>query len=128
MKLSNNLTIDNVYDSIISRHPGIWGYDYDQKAFIRRVLEEGLDVSIYAFPQYPGVLMQLLYEVMMFDDDFDINEFSADGTLNIEYLLLHHEDLSCRYRTLTRFSDVAREHILRRAPYYTKEKYDEINE
>lgn len=48
MKLSNNLTIDNVYDSIISRHPGIWGYDYDQKAFIRRVLEKGLDVSIYA--------------------------------------------------------------------------------
>ena len=48
MKLSNNLTIDNVYDSIVSRHPGIWGYDYEQKAFIRRVLEEGLDVSVYA--------------------------------------------------------------------------------
>lgn len=63
--------------------------------------------------------MQLLYELMMFDDDFDINEFSADGTLKIEYLLLHHEDLSCRYRALTRFSDVAREHVLRRAPYYT---------
>lgn len=51
MKLSNNLTIDNVYDSIISRHPGIWGYDYEQKAFIRRVLEEGLDAKYIANPR-----------------------------------------------------------------------------
>lgn len=50
MKLSNNLTIDNVYDSIVSRHPGIWGYDYEQKAFIRRVLEEGIDVKWYEDP------------------------------------------------------------------------------
>ena len=123
MKLSNNLTIESQMQAYRSK--GFMPVQLDQ---ILLGLESGLDVSIYAFPQYPGVLMQLLYEVMMFDEDFDINEFSADGTLKIEYLLLHHEDLSCRYRTLTRFSDVAREHILRRAPYYTKEKYDEINE
>lgn len=123
MKLTNNLSINSRMQKYMNQ--GFMPVQLDQ---ILSGLESGLDVSIYAFPQYPGVLMQLLYEVMMFDEDFDINEFSANGTLKIEYLLLHHEDLSCRYRTLTRFSDVAREHILRRAPYYTKEKYDEINE
>ena len=123
MKLTNNLSINSRMQKYMNQ--GFMPVQLDQ---IQLGLESGLDVSIYAFPQYPGVLMQLLYELMMFDGDFDINEFSADGTLKIEYLLLHHEDLSCRYRTLTRFSEVAREHILRRAPYYTKEKYDEINE
>lgn len=123
MKLSNNLTIESQMQAYRSK--GFMPVQLDQ---ILLGLESGLDVSIYAFPQYPGVLMQVLYELMMFDDDFDISKFSADGTLKIEYLLLHHEDLSCRYRMLSRFSDVAREHILRRAPYYTKEKYDEINE
>lgn len=123
MKLTNNLSINSRMQKYMNQ--GFTPMQLDQ---ILLGLESGLDVSIYAFPQYPGVLMQLLYELMMFDEDFDINEFSANGTLKIEYLLLHHEDLSCRYRMLTRFSDAAREHILRRAPYYTKEKYDEINE
>ena len=122
MKLSNNLSIKSHLQAYRSK--GFMPVQLDQ---ILLGLESGLDVSIYAFPQYPGVLMQLLYELMMFDDDFDISKFSADGTLKIEYLLLHHEDLSCRYRMLSRFSDVAREHILRRAPYYTKEKYNEAN-
>lgn len=52
MKLSNNLTTDNVYDSIVSRHPGIWGYDHDQKAFIRRVLEEGLEAKYLIDPRF----------------------------------------------------------------------------
>ena len=90
-------------------------------------LESGLDVSIYAFPQYPGVLMELLYELMMFDEDFDISKFSTNGKLSVEYLLTYHDSLSCRYRMLSRFSDAAREHILRNAPYYTKEKYNEAN-
>ena len=123
MKLANNLTIESQTQAYRSK-----GFTPMQLEQIQIGLESGLDVSIYAFPQYPGVLMQLLYEVMIFDEDFDINEFSANGTLKIEDLLLHHEDLSCRYRMLTRFSDATREHILRRAPYYTKEKYDEINE
>lgn len=123
MKLANNLTIESQMQ--VYRAQGFMPVQLDQ---ILLGLESGLDVSIYALPQYPGVLMQLLCEVMMFDEDFDINEFSANGTLKIEYLLLHHEDLSYRYRMLTRFSDATREHILRRAPYCTKEKYDEINE
>lgn len=62
MKLSNNLTIDNIYDSIISRHPGIWGYDYDQKAFIRRVLEEGLDAKYIANPRFSREQMVCIYQ------------------------------------------------------------------
>ena len=62
MKLSNNLTIDNVYDSIISRHPGIWGYDYDQKSFIRRVLEEGLDAKYIANPRFSREQMVCIYQ------------------------------------------------------------------
>lgn len=62
MKLSNNLTIDNVYDSIVSRHPGIWGYDYDQKSFIRRVLEEGLDAKYIANPRFSREQMVCIYQ------------------------------------------------------------------
>lgn len=62
LKLSNNLTIDNVYDSIVSRHPGIWGYDYDQKAFIRRVLEEGLDAKYIANPRLSREQMVCIYQ------------------------------------------------------------------
>lgn len=62
MKLSNNLTIDNVYNSIVSRHPGIWGYDYDQKAFIRRVLEEGLDAKYIANPRLSQEQMICIYQ------------------------------------------------------------------
>ena len=62
MKLSNNLTIDNIYDSIISRHPGIWGYDYEQKAFIRRVLEEGLDAKYIANPRFSREQMVCIYQ------------------------------------------------------------------
>ena len=62
MKLSNNLTIDNVYDSIVSRHPGIWGYDYDQKAFIRQVLEEGLDAKYIANPRFSREQMVCIYQ------------------------------------------------------------------
>lgn len=62
MKLSNNLTIDNVYDSIVSRHPGIWGYDYEQKAFIRRVLEEGLDAKYIANPRFSREQMVCIYQ------------------------------------------------------------------
>lgn len=113
MKLTNNLSIESQMQAYRAQDFG--PVQLDQ---ILLGLESGLDVSVYAHVQYPGVLMQLLYEVMMFDEDFDINKFSADGQLKIEYLLLHHEDLSCRYRMLSRFSDAAREHILRRAPYY----------
>lgn len=62
LKLSNNLTIDNIYDSIISRHPGIWGYDYEQKAFIRRVLEEGLDAKYVANPRLSQEQMVCIYQ------------------------------------------------------------------
>lgn len=62
MKLSNNLTIDNVYDSIVSRHPGIWGYDYEQKAFIRRVLEEGFDAKYVANPRFSREQMVCIYQ------------------------------------------------------------------
>lgn len=62
LKLSNNLTIDNVYDSIISRHPSIWGYDYEQKAFIRRVLEEGLDAKYIANPRFSREQMVCIYQ------------------------------------------------------------------
>ena len=114
MKLKNNLSIESQMQ--VYRAQGFMPVQLDQ---ILLGLESGLDISVYAHPQYPGVLMQLLYEVMMFDEGFDINEFSTDGTLKIEYLLLRHEDLSCRYRMLSRFNNGAREHILRNAPYYT---------
>ena len=113
MKLSNNLSIKSQMQAYRSK--GFMPVQLDQ---ILLGLESGLDVSIYAFPQYPGVLMELLYELMMFDDDFDISKFSTNGKLSVEHLLTYHDSLSCRYRMLSRFSDVAREHILRNAPYY----------
>jgi hypothetical protein len=121
MKLSNNLTIESQMQAY--RAQGFMPVQLDQ---ILLGLESGLDVSVYAHIQYPGIFMQLLYELMMVDDDFDIDKFSTNGKLSVEVLLAYHDSLLHRYRILTRFSDAAREHILRRAPYYTKEKYDEI--
>lgn len=114
MKLTNNLSTKSRMKAYLNK-----GFDNLQLEQILLGLECNVDVSKYAFPQYPASLMKLLYELMMFDDDFDIDEFSADGTLKIEYLLLHHEDLSSRYRMLTRFHNTVREVILRHAPYYT---------
>lgn len=122
MKLLNNLTIESQMQAY--RAQGFMPVQLDQ---ILLGLESGLDVSVYAHVQYPWSFMQLLYELMTVDDDFDIDKFSTNGKLSVEYLLAYHDSLSHRYRTLTRFSDAAREHMLRRAPYYTKEKYDEIN-
>ena len=118
MKLTNNLTIESQMQAY--RAQGFMPVQLDQ---ILLGLESGLDVSVYAHVQYPGLFMQLLYELMMFDDDFDIDKFSTNGKLSVEYLLVYHDSLSYRYRMLTRFSDVAREDILRRAPYYTKENF-----
>lgn len=84
MKLSNNLTIDNVYDSIISRHPGIWGYDYDQKAFIRRALEEGLDAQCIANPRFSDKQMICIYQGLKKGLDVKLYakvSFSADQML-----------------------------------------------
>lgn len=62
MKLSNNLTIDNIYDSIVSRYqPPFWGYDYEQKALIRRVLEEGYDAKYIANPRFSQEQMVCIY-------------------------------------------------------------------
>ena len=119
MKLSNNLTIESQMQAY--RAQDFMPVQLDQ---ILLGLESGLDISVYAHIQYPRLFMTLLYELMMVDDDFDIDEFSTNGKLSVEYLLAHHDSLSCRYRMLTRFSDVAREHILRRAPYYVNCKGD----
>ena len=116
MKLTNNLSTKSRAKTYLNK-----GFDKVQLAQILIGLECNVDVSKYAFPQYPASLMKLLYEVMLFDDGFDINEFSANGTLKIEYLLLHHEYLSSRYRALTRFNSDIRELILEQAPYYTSE-------
>ena len=47
-------------------------------------LESGVDVSKYAFVKYDVALMIVIYELMMFDDDFDINDFSMNKKLSIE--------------------------------------------
>lgn len=81
MKLSNNLTIDNVYDSIISRHPGIWGYDYEQKSLIRRVLEEGFDAKCIANPRLSQEQMICIYHGLKKDLDVSVYakvSFSTD--------------------------------------------------
>lgn len=62
MKLSNNLTIDNIYDSIVSRYqPPFWGYDYEQKTLIRRVLEEGYDAKHIANSRFSQEQMVCIY-------------------------------------------------------------------
>ena len=119
MKLSNNLTIESQMQAY--RAQGFMPVQLDQ---ILLGLESSLDVSVYAHVQYPGLFMKLLYELMMVDDGFDIDKFSTNGKLSVEYLLAYHDSLLYRYRTLTRFSDAAREHILRRAPYYVNYKGD----
>lgn len=97
MKLSNNLTIDNVYDSIVSRHPGIWGYDYEQKAFIRRVLEEGLDAKYIANPRFSREQMVCIYQGLKKGLDVKLYakvSFSTDQTLLLRKALEEGYDIT----------------------------------
>lgn len=84
-------------------------------------LESGADVSKYAFVKYDVALMIVIYELMMFDDDFDINDFSMNKKLSIDSLLTYHYSLTQRYRMLMPVSDLVAECILRNGPYYTSE-------
>lgn len=117
MKLSNNLSIESRMRAYVNQ-----GFTPRQLEQIQMGLECGIDVSKYAFVKYDIVLMIVIYELMMFDDDFDISNFSINKKLSIDYLLTYHESLTQRYRILRPVSDLVAERILRNGPYYTSYK------
>ena len=116
MKLTNNLSINSRMQKYMNQ-----GFTPMQLEQIQIGLESGVDVSKYAFVKYDVVLMIVIYELMMFDDDFDINDFSMNKKLSIDYLLTYHYSLTQRYRMLMPVSDLVAERILRNGPYYTSE-------
>ena len=116
MKLANNLSINSRMQKYMNQ-----GFTPMQLEQIQIGLESGVDVSKYAFVKYDVALMIVIYELMMFDDDFDINDFSMNKKLSIDYLLTYHYSLTQRYRMLMPVSDLVAERILRNGTYYTSE-------
>lgn len=114
MKLTNNLSIEAQMKTYAN-----CGFTPAQLELIQNGLKAGINVSAYTFPQYDILMMMLLFEIMMHDNDFNINDFSENNELNVWQLLNHHDAIAQECGRLARFGSSAIDQILQGAPYYT---------
>lgn len=117
MKLKNNLSIESQMQEYSSK-----GFYPGQLIQIRKGLEANVDVSVYAHIQYNALFMELLRELMMFDDEFNINNYVSNGTLDVRSLLTRHTSLAYPHGDLTPFGESARKDIISHGPYYVKQE------
>lgn len=115
MKLKNNLTVESQMQKYLAKcfYPG-------QLIQIRKGLEANVDVSVYAHIQYNALFMELLRELMTFDDEFNINNYVSSGTLDAHSLLMRHMSLAHPHGDLTPFGESVRKDIITHGPYYVK--------
>lgn len=98
------------------------GFYPGQLEQIQQGLEDNIDVSKFASFRYNTGVMCLLRELMTFDDEFDIDDYTKDYKLEIERLFSRHDELVHSHSNMTSFNDAPREHIIAWAPYYTVDK------
>ena len=91
-------------------------------------LEKDIDVSAYAHIQYNALFMELLRELTTFDNEFDINNYVSNGTLDVRSLLTRHTSLAHPHGDLTPFSESVRKDIVACGPYYVNHKGESIDE
>lgn len=117
MKLKNNLSIESQMQKYVAKcfYPG-------QLIQIRKGLEVNVDVSAYAHIQYNTLFMELLRELMTFDDEFNINNYISNDTLDVRSLLTRHTSLAHPHGDLTPFSESVRKDIITHGPYYVIDK------
>lgn len=123
MKLKNNLSIESQMQKYVVKcfYPG-------QLIQIRKGLEANVDVSAYAHIQYNALFMELLRELTTFDNEFDINNYVSNGTLDVRSLLTRRTSLAHPHGDLTPFSESARKDIVTCGPYYVNHKGESIDE
>lgn len=115
MKLKNNLTIESQIQEYRAN-----GFYTDQLIEIRKGLEADIDVSKYANINYTSSVMRLLRELITFDDEFDLNNYVSNGTLDAHSLLMRHMSLAHPHGDLTPFGESVRKDIITHGPYYVK--------
>ena len=145
MKLENNLSFDSVlqkYEGQYNHAQLYWlrkGYDngldislYANPAFnsnqmhtIMYGLENGVDATLYAFVEYHDFMMRVIYHLLANGARFD--KYVSEDHLDVDAIMSDY-DLLVRYKGYSRFTQRTIDIIYDGAPYYTKEKYDEINE
>ena len=81
MKLKNNLTVESQMQKYIAK-----GFYPGQLKQIQQGLEDNIDVSKFASFRYNTGVMSLLRELITFDDEFDIDDYTKDYKLEIERL------------------------------------------
>lgn len=143
MKLKNNLTFESfiqVYGDQYNHEQLYWlrrGYDngldislYANPAFnsmqmhaIMYGLENGVDATLYAFVEYHNFMMQVIYHLLANGARF--SKYVIEDHLGIDAIMSDY-DLLIKYKGYSRLSTQAINKIYDGAPYYTKEKYDEI--
>lgn len=123
MKLKNNLSIESQMQTYIRQ-----GFYPAQLRQIRQGLEKDIDVSAYAHIQYNALFMELLRELTTFDNEFDINNYVSNGTLDVRSLLTRHTSLAHPHGDLTPFSESVRKDVVACGPYYVNHKGESIDE
>lgn len=145
MKLENNLSFDSMlqkYEGQYNREQLYWlrrGYDngldislYANPAFnsmqmhiIMYGLENGVDATLYAFVEYHNLMMQVIYHLLANGARFD--KYVIEDHLDVDAIMSDY-DLLIKYKSYSRLSIQAINKIYDGAPYYTKERQDEIEE
>lgn len=117
MKLKNNLTVESQMQKYIAN-----GFCVGQLEQIQQGLEDNVDVSKFASFRYNPGVMCLLRELITFDDEFDIDDYTKDYKLEIERLFSRHDALAHSHVDVEPFNDAPRKHIIAWGPYYTVDK------
>lgn len=102
------------------------GFYLRQLEQIQQGLEDGIDVSKFASFRYNAGVMCLLRELITFDDEFDIDDYTKDYKLEIERLFSRHDALAHLHSNMTQFNDAPCKHIVMRGPYYTVDKSERL--
>ena len=121
MKLKNNLTVESQMQKYIAK-----GFYSGQLEQIQQGLEDNIDVSKFASFRYNTGVICLLRELMTFDDEFDIDNYTKDYKLEIERLFSRHDEIVHLHSNMTSFNDAPRQHIIMWGPYYTVDKNSRI--
>lgn len=143
MKLENNLSFDSMlqkYEGQYNDEQLYWlrrGYDngldislYANPAFnsmqmhiIMYGLENGVDATLYAFVEYHNFMMQVIYHLLANGARF--NKYVIEDHLDVDAIISDY-DLLIKYKGYSRLSTHAINKIYDGAPYYTKERHNEI--
>ena len=145
MKLKNNLTFESFTQVYGDRynHEQLWwlrkGYDegldislyanpnfeYEQMSYIRQGLENNVDISKYASTNYSHFLMEIIYHLLKDGAQFD--DYILEDCLEVDKLIAAYDAL-CRRNGLMRLDEWSKHVIYEEAPFYVNRKGEPIDE